>query len=547
MAGTTSLMITTRSFWWLMTFGLPSVLLADGPEVTAFFPPGLQRGSTVELKASGKFENWPVNVHVDRPGLTIDPLDDNGLFRVTAATDAVPGSYWVRCYNDRGASSLRPLLVGVLAELVEVEPNNSPVEAQEIDSTSVVVNGRLNQSGDVDGFAVDLEARQTLVIRVEAHQKLGSPMDGILQVVSPEGFVVDQVDDAPLFDPFLVFEVPTTGRYTVRLFAFPSDPNSSIRFAGGADYIYRLTLTTGGFIDHLEPPIIGVDLSEEEASRVLLPVGWNLPMEVSPLRVSQVTDREMVVWHPTMASVVTVRRSDVPIIRDNTLEVPPCTLPAIFSGSLQYPKETDSFKFSASKGKKIRFKAESRTLDSLADPVLRVVDQDGTVLASAGNSGGAADPTLTFDPPGDGTYQLRVTDLYNQGGLRYHYQIEARIVRPHVALSVDADHFSLKPSEPLKIALKIDRNDGFDQAIRIEARNLPEGLTTDPVTSPPEGDSSKGVTLVINGSEATPWSGPIEIVGIGEDDHTVAKTTTSLVGGSVTDQFWLTVLPKNPQ
>ena len=100
-------------------------------------------------------------------------------------------------------------------------------------SASTTVNGRLAKAGDVDGFAVSLTRGQTLVASLEAERPLGSPMDAVLQVVSPEGLVLAQNDDDVGRDPRIVFEAPSTGTYIVRLFAFPAKPDSSIRFAGG--------------------------------------------------------------------------------------------------------------------------------------------------------------------------------------------------------------------------------------------------------------------------------------------------------------------------
>ena len=46
----------------------------------------------------------------------------------------------------------------------------------------------------------------------------------------------------------MTFQAPDDGTYVVRLFAFPSVPDASVRFAGGERFIYRLTLTTGAFV-----------------------------------------------------------------------------------------------------------------------------------------------------------------------------------------------------------------------------------------------------------------------------------------------------------
>ena len=111
-----------------------------------------------------------------------------------------------------------------------------------MDSSAVVINGRLNKSGDVDTFAVEMKKNQTLVASMEANRRLGSPMDGVLQIVSGRGFVLEQNDDHCGFDPQIAFVAESDGTYFVRAFAFPAKPNSSIRFSGAANYIYRLTV-----------------------------------------------------------------------------------------------------------------------------------------------------------------------------------------------------------------------------------------------------------------------------------------------------------------
>jgi hypothetical protein len=81
-----------------------------------------------------------------------------------------------------------------------------------------------------------------------------------------EAFVAAQNHDAVGLDPQLVFAAPKDGRYLVRLFAFPSEPNSTIGFAGTDNYAYRLTLTTGADVEPDLPaaPVIATDASRPD-------------------------------------------------------------------------------------------------------------------------------------------------------------------------------------------------------------------------------------------------------------------------------------------
>ena len=228
-------------------------------------------GQSSTVTMSGKFDHWPVKCWVDGAGVSIEAGGEKGKLAVHVAADARPGVRWVRVYDEEGATSLRPFIIGTLPEIGEVEPNDDPRHPQAIGLTSATVNGRLAKRGDVDGYSVSLDQGQRLVADLEANRHLGSPMDAVLQVVSPAGFVLAQNDDAVGRDPRIVFEAPARGTFVIRLFAFPSKPDSSIRFAGGEAFIYRLTLTTGGFLEHVFPLAVS-----KECPATVTAIGTNI-------------------------------------------------------------------------------------------------------------------------------------------------------------------------------------------------------------------------------------------------------------------------------
>src|SRR5256885_11248728 len=89
---------------------------AAPPAVTSLFPAGGQRGTTVEVTAAGTFERWPVQAWASGRGLEVKAGKEKGKLTVTVAADATPGTYWLRLYDEQGASSPRPVLVGTLPE-----------------------------------------------------------------------------------------------------------------------------------------------------------------------------------------------------------------------------------------------------------------------------------------------------------------------------------------------------------------------------------------------------------------------------------------------
>ncbi|MGE3780717.1 MAG: PPC domain-containing protein, partial [Pirellulaceae bacterium] len=254
-----------------LTLGLfiaGTVAFAEAPSVSHIFPAGGQRGTQLQVTCTGKFSHWPVSIWA--PGLEIKPGSESGKLELTIPADLAADRVWIRLYDTEGAATALPFLIGGLPEAREREPNNAPLQAQLVEDAQVTMNGVL-EGADVDGFAVKLDAGQTLVADVDAYNQLGSPMDAILQIASPAGIVLaDNHDDVDL-DPRLAFTADSAGTYHVRLFAFSSTPDTSIAFHGGANYVYRLTLTTGPYVAHASPlAAMTADRAEVTGS------GWNL-------------------------------------------------------------------------------------------------------------------------------------------------------------------------------------------------------------------------------------------------------------------------------
>ncbi|RUL89329.1 PPC domain-containing protein [Tautonia sociabilis] len=515
---------------------------ADAPKVSSFYPGGARRGDTVQVQAEGSFKPWPVQVWVDRPGLMFEPGEEAGRFSATVSPDASPGVYWVRLYNAEGAAPIRPFVVGTLPEIIEAEPNDAGDQAQAIGPEATVINGKLQKSGDVDTFALPLDSGQTLVAALEANRHLGSPMDGVLQIVSPLGFVLDHADNSPTLDPGLTFTAPSAGTYLVRVFAFPAEPNSSIRFAGAEDYVYRLTLTTGGLVDLALPS--AVSASGIEAAPDSLPVGWNLPVEAASLTTAPASGRRRVAWDDNLAGFAQLDIVEIPVVLEpDADDPPPIPAPALVCGRLDIPGQVDTIPLRAPAGASLSLRVEGRSLGAPIDPVLRIVDSSGAQLAEADDSRRDPDPQATVTVPADGLLTVSIRDLHGRGGPRYLYRLDAREVAPRLVASVAADHFELNPGSPLEIAVSIDRQDGFDRTVTFAAEGLPDGVRLESATSEPEGDSSKKVTLRLLAVDVSPWSGSVHLLALDPDGQPLQPVEASRLDGSLTEDLWLTVLP----
>ncbi|MDA1039710.1 MAG: hypothetical protein O3A37_05400, partial [Planctomycetota bacterium] len=243
------------------------------PVIKRLFPAGGSAGGVVVVKAEGEFPRWPLQVWTDRPGTAWKPLTEKGVFEVTIAAQDSLGVHRVRVFDEIGAAALRRFVVGGEAEAEELEPNDRPAAAQTVSLLPSVINGTLGKAGDVDCFAVSLDVDQTLVAAFDAHGGVGSPVDGVLEIVDETGRYLARNLDARGLDPRVVFTARRAGPVIVRVYGFPSEPNQTIGLAGASDYVYRLLLATGPVAVAATPAALPAS-----ATTAVYPVGWSIPV-----------------------------------------------------------------------------------------------------------------------------------------------------------------------------------------------------------------------------------------------------------------------------
>jgi hypothetical protein len=188
-------------------------------------------------------------------------------------------------------------------------------------------------------------------------------------------------------------------------------------------------------------------------------------------------------------------------------------------------------------------RVESRALGRPLDPVLRILDAGGKVLAETDDTGrGNRDLERSFTAPADGDYRLIIRDLYGRGGLRFAYLLSVLEPRPDFALSLTADRFDLTPGKATKITVAVQRKGGLTDAIELLAEGLPAGVTSRPATSMPGDASARSVVLELSAADHS-TSGPIRIVGRTAHDPRLSHAATATIDGFDvrTDRPWLTI------
>jgi hypothetical protein len=196
--------------------------VSELPFVTSLFPLGGRAGSQTVVELKG----W--NLPTDK--LTMD------------AKSKKPGIYPVSVRAGNLVSNVLPFAVDALPECLEKEPNNQIKEAQKV-TLPILINGRIDKSGDWDIFSFSARAGSQIVAEVVA-RRLDSPLDSVLKLTDANGRQLAFNDDhedkgAGLYthfaDSLLTATVPADGTYYLHV----GDAHQK----GGPEYAYRLRLS----------------------------------------------------------------------------------------------------------------------------------------------------------------------------------------------------------------------------------------------------------------------------------------------------------------
>jgi hypothetical protein len=507
------------------------------PAVKRLHPAGGQRGHTADVTATGDFSRWPVEIWTSHAGVKVTCGEDKGKLNVAVDETAPLGACLVRLYDSDGTSRPIPFVVGNLPEIVEKASNDAPLRAEELPESTVTVNGRLEKRDDVDVYSVQLEEGQTVVASVVANETLASPMDAVLQVLSADGFVLAQNDDWNGLDPQIVYSAPSAGKYLVRIFAFPAQADSRIGLAGGDDFLYRLTITTGPFADFCWP----LAVREQTATEVEL-VGWNVDERIKRQTITAAGNPFSIdVDKLSGQREVSVEPHACPteVEPNGPAQSQALELPATVSGRLEATSDTDVFRFKAKSGEQYLFTLEGRSLGSPIDGVLEVTDASGKSLARADDTDKRRDPALNWKAPVDSEYQIAVSDLHRHGGARFFYRLRAVAPSADFRIKSPEHAFVGTVGKPLEISLEVDRQYGFEQEIAIQIEGLPDTVVVEPVASMPKGATAKKVALKLTGSQA--FSGPFRIAGKAKGDGPLERAAMfDTPGFGESSDLWIT-------
>jgi hypothetical protein len=580
-------MIRARWLVVLSTFTLAFTLpgLADAqvqngnlwpvPRLTALAPNGAKAGTTLEVVFQGTDIINPDALVFSHPGIKgtpiippppmVDPKKPAAKppaptpitkFTVSIAADVPPGHYDARVLSKMGISNPRVFVVSNQTEFVEKEPNNDIDVPQKIELDSSV-SGVISAANDVDyyTFAGKKGQRVLIVCRAPSLDSKLNPEVRLYRLVDKRSLLVSEARALPFQDGLLDVTLPESDDYFIRLVHFTNT-------AGGPDYFYRLSVTTGPWIDVVHPAVVEPGKSAQitlygrnlpggkvEPTAVLagrplekLTVTVNAPADPTKLEYLERTQPrqgaldgfEYQLKTPVgLSNPKLLTFGQAPVVlekegNDSAESAQEVKTPCEIAGLIDKPLDRDWYAFEAKKGDVLMIELFSQRLDYPTDTTLTlknlatkqefpIQDDTADTVSAKGFYTASQDPQpFRFVVPTDGKYHLMVTSHYSDFS---SYRLRIAPENPDFRLIVmptedyRPDTVTVGQGGQQFFIVMPVRRDGFKGPIELKMEGQPAGVI---VPSPQILSFPMSFTyFVVQAGDNAPdnFNGPIKVTG----------------------------------
>ena len=443
------------------------------PILNTIYPCALQAGTTTLVTITGTTLDGATALHFSTSGITSKAGAKANTFEITVGKDAPAGYCDVRVIAKYGISNPRGLAI---TKLPVVEMKEKTLKAS---LGQVVVGNSVKQ----DRAMISFDAKKGEAVQVLCNpDPIDSRMEPLIAVRDKSGAVVARME----LNGEVTFSPKAEGTHTIEL--------QDLMFRGDAEYPFVLSLSKPG------------------AS------GLELPLPLKP-----------------------TEKPDVDVSK-------PIAIEATYTGWFPARSKPRYFTFTAKKGDVRIIEVKSARLGLDADPFFVVDKMDGdkaTFIAEANDrtalaakdefDGGWADPSYRFEAKEDGTYRIKLRNLFPT-----RVPFELSVQPPGVAFELVA-----LPSEPPPAAKKTAaaiaaaplwrggvatlkvfalRERGFTGPITLSAEGLPPGVTS---LGGLIGEGRDTGFISFSADEkAAAWGGAVRVIGKSGDVTKTARGAT---------------------
>ncbi len=419
-------------------------------------------------------------------------LNDLAILRITIAPDAKPGMRELRILtNNGGASNPLRFMVNTLPESSEYEPNDRATPEQSHLQIPFIMNGQV-MPGDEDNFSFEAAKGQNIVIQVKARELVPYLADAVpgwfqavVEVYDDKGNEMAYADDFQFNpDPALLFKVPESGRYHVKI-------RDSI-FRGREDFVYRVAVGEIPLVTGIFP--LGAQVDSDSVTTAQ---GWNLSTPQFALNTSDrghSVKKGFLRSKGTISNYVRYEVGQLPEaieieMNDDFDTAHPIEMESTINGRIDKPGDLDVYSVQASAGQSVQAIIKARRLYSPVDSLVRVFDSEGNVICvnddmpKTGNMTDRtgllthnADSEVQFTAAESGTYFIQVSDTQGQGGPTHSYRLTVSEPSPGFELYATPSTITIPNGGGGKAVLHVKRTNGFKGPIQVEIANKGSGL-----------------------------------------------------------------------
>lgn len=502
---------------------------AAPPAINAVVPSGIAAGQATDVtlygtNLAGAGGLWCPAVSASE--LTPE-VESNGQdaakvsYRLTVPAEMPVGVYGLLLSTGEGVSNMRLLMVDDLPTINEAGNNKTFETAQEI-TLPVAIEGAC-EAESFDCFKFTADAGQRVSIEVFA-RRLGSPLDPVVRLLTPDGQELAYSDDVGGIsgDCRLDYQIETAGQYLIEI--------RDISYRGGGNHRYRLRIGDFPLASVTYP--LGVQRGATVPLAIVGPT-WNEPQISTSVAASDSPGpAPMGAKYPDgqgSAAVVVVASDAVENVEfepNNSAEVATAVqVPGAINGRFNAEADRDYFSFNATKGQRLVFTGQTRSLGSPADLFMHVYKPDGGQIAEIDDTG-TEEGSLNVTFPEDGTYRLMVEDLNRAGGPEYVYRVDVKQFEPGFSLRLEADRFNV-PRGGVWVAKVISTRQDYNGPIELSVEGLDDGLQF-AANVIPEGKNETVMRVTLPSSLEGGAPKLVRIVGkakIGEKDYRAVAST----------------------
>jgi ribosomal protein L40E len=421
---------------------------------------------------------------------------------VTVTPDARPGRREIRVITKRGVSNPLPFYVGQLPEVARkpmktcqlpvlgkeyLALRKRPPEEEEVRVTlPCTMNGQI-APGEVNRYRFQATKGQRLVISTKARDLVPYVADAVpgwfqavLSLHDGSGKEVAYNDDFRSDpDPLIYCEVPEDGEYVLTI-------NEAL-FRGRESFVYRITAGELPLVTSIFP------LGGRAGEQVKIEMdGWNLekatlspPLkDAKPGRYLLAASKGKFVSNCVPFALDTLPECMEQEPNDDPSHAQKVKLPIIINGRMDRPGKWDVFEVDGKAGQTVVAEVYARRLGSPLDSFVKVTSADGQIIAlnddhfdaASGMNTDHADSYLMVKLPADGKYFFHIGDTRRQAGKEYAYRLRLSQPQPDFVLRLLPSRIAIPSKGSASVTVYAIRKDGFDGPIKLDFKDLPEGL-----------------------------------------------------------------------